>query len=230
MGTVPRRDRPELADGQVPSRTRLGAVILDRPATLEDLDRLPRTWRGEILDGTLYAFPRPRAPHQLAGGSIHGDLRDPFHRGRNGPGGWWILPEPGIQLLPRSPEFSPDVAGWRRERLPGLPRKGAITVVPDWVCEILSPRTRSYDHVTKRRFYAESGVAFLWYVDPIDRTLTAAKLADGRWLELGAWRDDERPRVEPFEAIEIDLAGWWEGVEVEESGDDVSPLPPSAGS
>jgi Uma2 family endonuclease len=202
-------------------------VLLDRPAVRADLDKLPRTWRGEILRGVMYAFPRPRAPHQRAGGAIHGDLRDPFDRGRGGPGGWLLLVEPGIEL-PGAAEFSPDVAGWRRERLPRLPRKGAIKIAPDWICEVLSPRTRSYDHVTKRRFYAEIGVSWLWYVDPLDRTLTASKLEGGRWLELGTWGDDDKVRAEPFEAMEVDLAAWWEDVE-EESHDDeeTSPVPPS---
>lgn len=210
----------------MPPRTPHGAVILDRHATRADLDALPETWRGEILGGTLYAFPRPRAPHQRAGGSILGDLCDPFDRGRGGPGGWWILIEPGIEL-PGQDEVSPDLAGWRRERMPHLPRTGAITLVPDWVCEVLSPRTRSYDHVTKRRFYAQIGVSYLWYVDPLDRTLTASKLQGGRWLELGAWRDDETARVEPFEAIELRLSAWWEGVAPESADEDASPPPPS---
>lgn len=217
----------DLDPGNVPRRTPLGAVILDRPAIHADLDQLPRTWRGEILHGTLYAFPRPRARHQGASGALHGELRNPFGRGRSGPGGWWILIEPGIEL-PGEDEFSPDVAGWRRERMPHLPRKGAITTVPDWICEVLSPRTRSYDHVTKRRFYAEIGVSHLWYVDPIDKTLTASKLEGGRWLELGAWRDDEKVRVEPFEAMELELAALWEGFDDDdEDEEEASPSPPS---
>ncbi len=92
-----------------------------------------------------------------------------------------------------------------------VPRKGPISVAPDWICEVLSPRTRSYDHVTKRRFYAEIGVSFLWYVDPLARLLMASKLEGGRWVELGSWCDDQKVRVEPFDAMELDLAAWWEG-------------------
>lgn len=216
--------RVDLSAGQVPERTPAGAAILGRPALRADLDNLPRTWRGEILDGTLYAFPRPRARHQQAGGALYGGLRDPFGRGRGGPGGWWILIEPGIELAGED-EFSPDVAGWRRERLPRLPREGPITTVPDWLCEVLSPRTRSYDHVTKRRFYASIGVSYLWYVDPIDRTLAANKLQGDQWLELGVWRDDESARIAPFDAMELSLSDLWEGFEDDE---DASPSPPSS--
>jgi Uma2 family endonuclease len=197
---------------------------LDRPATREDLEHLPPDWRGEIIDGVLYAFPRPRAPHANAEGGIVEDLRGPFQRGRGGPGGWIILVEPGIEV-PRSPEFSPDVAGWRRERLPALPRKGPITVVPDFCCEILSPRTRGYDQVIKRRFYAQIGVAYLWYVDPEAQSLTVSKLLDGRWLELGTYGADEKVRAEPFEAVEIELSSWWEAVAPGIEDDDADEVP-----
>jgi Uma2 family endonuclease len=185
---------------------------LDRPATLADLDALPRTWRGEILDGTLYAFPRPRFPHSNIESSLVADLKSPFQRGRGGPGGWWILVEPGIEL-PGSPEVSPDLAGWRRERLPHPPQKTSITTVPDWVCEILSPRTRSYDLLVKRPFYASAGVRHLWYIDPTPRVLTASRLVDGQWLEIGTFGPEDKVRVEPFDAVELDLADWFEGVE-----------------
>jgi Uma2 family endonuclease len=183
-----------------------------RPATRADLDALPPTWRGEIIDGELYAFPRPAAPHAHVETSVGADLTGPFHRGRGGPGGWWILVEPGIQL-PRAPEVSPDLAGWRRERLARLPRSGPIEIVPDWACEILSPGTRSYDMLVKRSFYAEIGVRHTWYIDFESRTLTVSRLESGRWLELGVFGGDQVVRAEPFDAIALALAPWWEGVE-----------------
>lgn len=174
----------------------------------------------------MYAFPRPSAPHQEAGGTIFEELRPPFQRGRGGPGGWRILAEPGIRLQ-GTHEFSPDVAGWRLERLPTLPQKGPIRVVPDWACEVQSPSTRSYDLGIKRRFYAKIGVQYLWYVDPFARTLIASRLVDGQWLEIGAFCDNEKVRVEPFEAIELDLSAWWEGVAPEDA-EEPSPSPPSS--
>jgi Uma2 family endonuclease len=183
-----------------------------QPATRADLEKLPPTWRGEIIDGTLYAFPRPRFTHADIETFVAADLKHPFQSGRGGPGGWWILVEPGIEV-PRAPEFSPDVAGWRREKMPTRPPEGKpITVVPDWLCEVLSPSTRSYDLVVKRRFYAEIGVGYLWYIDPEGCVLTVSKLVDGKWLELGAHGREEKVRAAPFDAVEIDLAAWWEGV------------------
>jgi Uma2 family endonuclease len=186
-----------------------------RPATRLDLEALPPTWRGEILDGELYAFPRPGAPHADIEASVGSDLKAPFQRGRGGPGGWWILVEPGIQL-PRAPEVAPDLAGWQRTRLARLPRNGPIEVVPDWVCEILSPGTRSYDMLVKRPFYAQIGVRHLWYIDSDARALTVSRLQDGRWLEVGVFGGEQVVRAEPFEAIELSLEPWWESVTLDE--------------
>ena len=182
---------------------------LGRPATMADLEALPPELKGEIIDGELYVSPRPRGPHANVEGAIVDEVRPPYHRGRGGPGGWWILPEPGIEA-PGSPEFSPDVAGWRRERMPDIPVDQPIRVVPDWICEILSPSTRGYDLVTKRRFYARIGVTWLWYVDVEARSIIVSRLEGGSWLEIAAHGQDEKVRLEPFPAVEIDLASWWE--------------------
>src|SRR5215475_4465006 len=121
-----------------------------KPATLADLEALPPELRGEIIEGVLYTMTRPRARHQYTAGEVFGDLRVPFGKGRGGPGGWWIVLEPGIELPNASPEVSPDVAGWRRERMPTLPSDDEpIRVVPDWICEVLSKNTRRHDLGTK---------------------------------------------------------------------------------
>jgi Uma2 family endonuclease len=119
-------------------------MVAKPAASLDDLlaqlEALPPDVKGEIIKGTLYTNPRPLPRHQNIEGLVIDDLKSPYQRGRGGPGGWWILPEPGI-CLPGSPEFSPDVAGWRRERLPSLPQ-GKLTLAPDWLCEIHSTNTR----------------------------------------------------------------------------------------
>jgi Uma2 family endonuclease len=180
----------------------------DRPATRADLDALPETIVGEIIDGTLYTVPRPRPRHADIQGFVAADLKNPFQRGRGGPGGWWILIEPGIEV-PGSAEVVPDLAGWRRERLPDLPADPPIVVVPDWVCEILSPTTRRHDQLIKRPFYARIGVSHLWFIDIDARTLSVSQLAEGRWLELGVFGQDDPVRAEPFAAVELSMSDWW---------------------
>lgn len=178
------------------------------PATMADLEALPASVKGEIIEGVLYTQARPRARHQLMITRLDRGLGGAFQQGGEGSGGWWILPEPGIEL-PGSPEFSPDLAGWRVERMPELPENEAIQIVPDWVCEILSPSTRNYDLRTKRAFYARIGVSYLWYVDLEAQTLTVSRLHEGKWLELGVFGSDDKVRAEPFEAVELALEQWW---------------------
>jgi Uma2 family endonuclease len=184
-----------------------GARKMDRPATLADIDALPEGVVGEIIDGTLYTHARPVPGHGSFQSELMGALRNPFHHGKGGPGGWWLTAEPGIQVE-GSPEFSPDLAGWRRERVPELPRK-RWTVAPDWACEILSPSTRAYDQRIKRPFYARIGIRHLWYVDLEARTLTMSELMAGRWVELGVHGDEDIIRAAPFEAVELKLGELW---------------------
>jgi Uma2 family endonuclease len=190
------------------------AVKLSRPPTIADIDALPPHMKGEIIDGVFYAMTRPRGAHQSVASRVCSDLHFPFDRKRGGPGGWWILPEPGIEL-PNSPEVAPDVAGWKRERMPNVSSTRTITVVPDWVCEVLSNSTRRYDLKTKRPFYAQVGVAFLWIVDPAAQLVTARRLEGGRWVDLGEWSDEKDARIAPFDAVPIDVTEWWEGYEEE---------------
>lgn len=185
-----------------------GARKQEGLATLADLEALPEGVVGEIIDGTLYTHAQPRAGHMDFIGALIGELRDPFQRGREGPGGWWIQVEPGIRLE-GSPEFIPDLAGWRRERAPrGVPA-GSWTLVPDWACEVLSPSTRAYDQRIKRPFYARIGIRHLWFVDLDARTLTVSELRDGQWLELGVYGEDDVIRAAPFEAVELRLGELW---------------------
>lgn len=130
-------------------------------------------------------------------------MNAPYQRGRGGPGGWWILIEPGVWLPALDvDEIVPDVAGWRRERMPTLP-EGRIDTAPDWVCEVLSPSTRRHDLTTKRPLYAEAGVRWMWSVDVDLQTFTASRNHEGRWLEVGVWSDADLIRAEPFDAVEL---------------------------
>lgn len=178
-----------------------------RLATYADLVALPANIKGEILDGRLYTQPRPRGEHSSIEVFIAADVHMPFERGRGGPGGWRFALEPGIELA-RAAEFSPDIAGWRCARMPE-PVSGRVRMVPDWICEVLSPSNRVYDLTVKRQFYAEIGVTHLWYIDLEARSLTVSRLHAGAWSEVGVFRDGARVRAEPFDAVEIDLSEWW---------------------
>jgi Uma2 family endonuclease len=137
------------------------------------------------------------------------ELVGPFQLGRGGPGGWWIVDEPELHFVRDIEVDVPDLAGWRRERMPRPPSGHRVTVVPDWICEILSKSTASKDRQIKMPIYARYGVAYAWLLDPLRRTLEAYALTDGDWQEIGHYAGNDRVSVAPFEAIAIDLADLW---------------------
>ena len=172
-------------------------AVLDAPAHLV----------AEIINGTLHTHPRPAPAHGEASSNLGFELGPPFGRGRGGPGGWRIHFEPELHLGEEI--LVPDLAGWRRERMPELPDTPYFTLAPDWACEVLSPSTRRVDLQEKRPVYAREGVGHLWLIDPIDRTLEAFELRDGEWVLIGCAKDDEAVSIRPFDAITFSLGDLW---------------------
>ena len=93
-----------------------------RRATYQDVLDAPPHVVAEILDGALFLSPRPAFPHALACSEIGADVLGSFRRRPKGgaPGGWWILFEPELHFAEHV--VVPDLAGWRRERMPVVPR------------------------------------------------------------------------------------------------------------
>lgn len=173
------------------------------------LEALPEHQKGEIIDGQLYVQARPRPRHARGIGFLGRFLGGSFDYDEDGPGGWWIVPEPGIEL-PRAPEVSPDLAGWRRENLPALPPEGEpFRTVPDWVCEVLSESNARYDQQTKAPFYASIGAPWLWMVDTRSRLIEVRRLIQGKWAVEAVFGEEPEARIPPFEAISIPLHRLW---------------------
>jgi len=172
--------------------------------------RVPEHQHAEIVNGTLYVMSRPAPRHTDAASMLGGELVGPFRRGRGGPGGWWILDEPELQLVPKEPVI-PDLAGWRVERMPQLPDTACFTLVPDWVCEVLSRSTEKLDRDEKLPYYAAHGVRHAWLLDPIDKRLEVFSLNTDtkRWREVRIYEGDTTVRAAPFDAIELDLGALW---------------------
>ena len=180
----------------------------ERRATYKDLLALPENLVGEILHGVLHTHPRPAPKHARAYSSLGGNVGSAYDWGSGGPGGWWILDEPELHL--GGDVIVPDIAGWRRTRLPQLPDTAWFELAPDWVCEILSPSTARTDRALKMPIYARERVAHLWLVDPDARTLENYRLQDdGHWLLLDTLKDDDPVKQPPFDAITFPLASLW---------------------
>jgi Uma2 family endonuclease len=136
------------------------------------------------------------------------NLWNPFDGSSGGLGGWWILDEPelhlGVDIL------IPDLAGWRRERMPELPETVWFELAPNWVCEILSPSTAKVDRSIKMPVYAREGIPHLWLVDPDLKTLEVYELnADQHWTLLTTPKEDDPVQQPPFDAIEFSLGSLW---------------------
>lgn len=185
----------------------MAAKLSASPATYGDIDALPANMVGEIVQGTLYATPRPAALHARAASTLGEELGPPFNRGRGGPGGWIILDEPELHF--GDEVVVPDLAGWRRQRMPELPQVAFFTLAPDWLCEVLSPSTAALDRGKKLPLYARVNVAHVWLVDPIAKTLEVLRLDGATYRLIATESGDTKVRAEPFEAIELELGALW---------------------
>jgi len=178
-----------------------------RGATYEDLLKVPENLVAELIDGELYTWPRPASPHARVASVLGAFLVTRFDDGEGEPGGWWIVIEPELNLAGR--HMVPDLAGWRRERMPEYPDTSGCTVVPDWLCEIQSPGNARHDRVVKLPRYAEHGVRHVWMIDPVLKTLEVLRLEGDRWIVAGNFGGDDRVRAEPFDDVELNLATMW---------------------
>jgi len=176
-------------------------------ATYEDVLSAPAHKVAQLVHGELVLQPRPASRHARAGSALHHGLFGPFDSGMDGPGGWLILFEPELHLGPHV--LVPDIASWRRERMPVMPDAAYFELAPDFCCEILSPSTARFDRGQKLPIYAEHGVGHVWLVDPAVQTLEVLGLDGETYRLLGTHGGDDVIMAPPFEAAELDLSVLW---------------------
>jgi len=182
-------------------------VPLDAEATYEDLMKVPDTMVAELVEGELFASPRPRYKHSRVAAALGGALFPAYDSGDGGPGGWWILDEPELHFGRNV--LVPDIAGWRHERMPDLPEGHASEIAPDWVCEVTSPSTGLLDRSRKMPIYARAGVAWMWIIDPDPQTLEVFANDGETWRVVVTYGGENVVRAQPFDAIELDLSKLW---------------------
>lgn len=184
------------------------AEAAKQDATYEDILALPPHVTGQIVFGVLHAHPRPAPKHAQAASTLGEELGPPFKRGRGGPGGWLILDEPEIHL--GRDVVVPDLAGWRRERMPEMPvDKAYFELAPDWVCEVLSPSTASLDRGDKLKVWRAHDVSHVWFVDPEARTHEILEKDERGYRVFEVFSGDAKVRAVPFDAIELELGALW---------------------
>ena len=198
---------------------------LRRRATYADLEAVPPHLVAEILHGELVTHPRPTGDHSRTHFKLGSVLGPSFGEQIGGPGGWTFLTEPELHFDDGEVAV-PELAGWRLERIPAPPAPDPLSpvkirLVPDWVCEILSPSTEKYDRCQKREIYAEAGIGHLWLVDPRSRVLEAFVLKERQWVLAGTCAGDVEVRIVPFDALEFRLGRIWPP---DRSGSDADPV------
>jgi Uma2 family endonuclease len=158
------------------------------PDVIEGYRTAPETMVAEIIYGELSLMPRPGLEHAMAAEGLSEELR----------------------LGPRPDVLVPDLAAWRRERLPeGFITGAFAAVAPDWCCEVLSPSTEKVDRGRKLAIYHREEVGHVWLVSPVLRSVEVYRRADIGWLLLATFEGDAVVRAEPFDAVPLDLAGLW---------------------
>ncbi|MEZ4443719.1 MAG: Uma2 family endonuclease [Polyangiaceae bacterium] len=168
---------------------------------------LPEGTKAEIVGGQIRTLPRPRPLHVRVASFLGVRLGRRFGwDADDGPGGWVFLNEPELRL---GDEIRcPDLAGWRLERYEE-PEDNPITLVPDWICEVLSPTTARIDRGEKMPLYAEHGVGHLWIIDPMMKTLEIYRREGPLWLVVENHGGDDVVSAEPFAAAPLDLGALW---------------------
>lgn len=178
-----------------------------RLATFADMATLEAEGRCiELVGGGIVDKASPSAAHADAQGALAALLRPRFHRqdGDEPPGGWWILPEVDIAFGLHD-VLRPDVAGWRRARVPVRPSSYPVDVSPDWVCEVLSPSTAHRDLGVKREIYHRHEVAHYWVVDVEKQILLVYRREPAGYTLVLSAGPGERVRAEPFDACSLDM-------------------------
>lgn len=195
-----RRRQAGVASGRMTER--------GRPHTIQEWLNQPPERRLELIDGEFIEKAAPDLSHGNAQAGLTTTLRPVFNRkpGGAGPGagGWWILTEVDIQL--GNDGFRPDVAGWRRERMPTLTEGRPVILRPDWICEVLSEWNSRTDTIRKLRRYHDGGVPHYWLLDPATGTLGVFRHETQGYLNVLTAERGQLVRAEPFDAIEINVA------------------------
>jgi Uma2 family endonuclease len=173
--------------------------------TVDDLLR-PSEERVELIDGEIVRRPMARSEHALVQSSLSDEV-SPFKR-KEGPGGWWIMPEISVKYGEHQCPTH-DLAGWRKERVPHRPT-GIMSLLPDWVCEIISPGHERKDLFHHFLLLQGCKIPYYWVISPEDKTLIAYALSNDKYQACFSAACKFEPylgkaSIPPFEAIELDL-------------------------
>jgi Uma2 family endonuclease len=191
-----------------------------RRATYQDVLDAPAPDVAQVVDGELYLTPRRGGPYEAVRTSIGFELGTWFHHGTSGAGGWILLDQPELHF--GEDVLVPDLAAWRRDRMPSMPDTPYFTLAPDWVCEVAWQAENHLDPTRKLAVYGREGVQRVWLVNPPERSLEVLHLQAGTWQSSGVHSGSAVVHLEPFEMFSLDLSRLWFGIRRGASQADVS--------
>jgi Uma2 family endonuclease len=145
-------------------------AVVEAPEKLytpEELLALPDGDRYELVDGRLVERNMGAESSGL-GLSIGAFLWNYNQQHRLG---WVLGPDALYACFPNRRKLGrrPDASFVRRSKLRALP-KGVVTVVPDLVVEVVSPRDTHSEVSAKVEEYLAVGVPLIWVINPDSRT------------------------------------------------------------
>jgi len=142
-----------------------------------------RDYGDEIIDGVAYVRepPSPSRIHQELVGELSYQLRCALE-GIS----YRVYVAPFDVRLPRSDEPDDEIETVVQPDVLIVCDRGKIDErgvrgAPDWLAEILSPSTASYDQSVKVPLYERAGVPEVWLIHPTDRTLAIYRLEGDRY-------------------------------------------------
>jgi Uma2 family endonuclease len=142
--------------------------------TVENYRLLPETGpRFQLIEGELYMAPAPNRYHQDISRNLEYIFLEYLEEHPIGK----LYHAPFDVYLDETNVFQPDILFVSGERLSILSEAGAEGA-PDFVVEILSPKTARLDLENKRVQYARHGVDELWIIDPKAKTVAIHRFSE----------------------------------------------------
>jgi Uma2 family endonuclease len=155
-------------------------VIQNPPRTLMEVFKmLPEGTRAEIINGVLYMSPAPTTDHQEISITLSSHIFHFVTKKKLGK----VYASPIDVYLNDNNSFQPDIVFISKENNSIVKKKG-IQGCPDLIVEILSPGTKNFDLVKKKKIYEKSGVQEYWIVDPATKECRGFKLTEEKFAEL----------------------------------------------
>ncbi|HEV2349491.1 MAG TPA: Uma2 family endonuclease [Terriglobia bacterium] len=178
----------------------MGAEVIPK-LTYDEFRELPDDGkRYELIHGEVHLTPSPTTRHQWVLHTLDYSLTT--HVQREKLGEVWVAP---LDVrLSGDTSVQPDLLYVSSARA-DIIQENFIAGAPDLAVEILSPSTAAHDRVTKLRLYADAGVAQVWYIDPMAKTVEVLKLEARKYFVDSALAGDQVLTSNLFPGWELPL-------------------------